>query len=123
MNILRTLLYLLIPIISSCQTEVERLQSESLFHLKNIVGILERTAGNTEMAIQELDKYWQNNKERIMEVRVKGAKILQQMSAEEREEFGKKSMEKARPLRERIETLSRTFPNPPLILSKIQQFL
>jgi len=112
----------LLPLLS-CQSEAERLQAESLFHLENVVKILEATAGNTDAAVAELDKYLVEHRTRLLEVRALGSAMLRRMSPDERVRFQGEAMERARPLRERVETLAGTFPDPPRIFQKVRQFL
>ena len=109
--------------VAACQSDVERLEGETVFQLENAISILEATAGNTENAIAALDKYLDEHRDRLIEVRSTATALLARMSPAEREKYGRKMLDRARPLRERIETLSRTFPDPPRILLKIREFM
>ena len=107
----------------ACQSEAERLQAETVYHMEMAVQILERAAGNTEAAIDGLDKYLKEHEQRLLELRSMGASVLSRMSDDERARFRQRSMDRARAVRERIDTLARTFPDPPRILVKVSQFM
>lgn len=107
----------------ACQSEAERLQGETLYHLENAIKILEDTPANTDAAIAALDKYLAENRERLALIRASAESLLKAMDPAEREAFARKALERARPLRQRIENLARTYPDPPRIMQKIQQFL
>jgi len=107
----------------ACQSEVEKLQGESLYHLSQAVEILQQNAGNTEAAVAALDRYLVEHRERMLEVKALGVRVMQRMSPEEREAFQRRSLEQTRPLREKVETLARTFSDPPKVLRLLQDFL
>jgi hypothetical protein len=116
-------LALLLVSATACQSEAERLQGETLYHLDQAVGILEHNAGNTDAAVAALDRYLVDNRDRIMEAKAKGILVMKRMSASEQESFRQRAMDRSRPLRERIDTLARTFSDPPRVLKKVQEFL
>ena len=107
----------------ACQSEAERLQAETVYHMEMAVQILERAAGNTEAAIDGLDKYLKTHEQRLLELRAMGSSVISRMSDEERAHFRSRSLDRARAVRERIETLARTFPDPPRVLAKVSQFM
>jgi len=107
----------------ACQSEAERLQGESIYHLDQAVKILERTAGNLQAAMTELDKYLVEHRDRMLEAKARGRSLLRAMSAEDQDVFKSRALEKTRTLRERLDTLARTFSDPPRVLMKIQEFL
>ncbi len=107
----------------ACQSEAERLQGESIYHLDQAVKILERTAGNTQAAIVELDKYLVDHRDRMLEARARGRSLLRNMSVEEQDVFRRRGMEQTKVLRERLDTLARTYSDPPRVLQKIQEFM
>ena len=115
--------FVFVLILPACQSDAERYHAETIYHLENVVGILERAAGNMDAAVNEIDRYYLDNQERIAKVRTDGLRLLDRMSPEDRTAFGKRALERTRHLRERIETLARTFPDPPRILLKVQRFL
>jgi hypothetical protein len=108
---------------AGCQSEVERLQGESIYHLDQAVKILEQTAGNTQAAITELDKYLVDHRDRILEARASGRALIRSMSPADQEAFKRRAMDQTRALRERLDTLARTYSDPPRVLMKIQEFL
>jgi len=108
---------------AGCQSEAERLQGESIYHLDQAVKILERTAGNTQAAIVELDKYLVDHRDRMLEARARGRSLLRNMSVEEQEVFRRRGMEQTKVLRERLDTMARTYSDPPRVLQKIQEFM
>jgi hypothetical protein len=107
---------------SACQSDAERVQGESFFHLEKLVKILESTANNTDAAIAEMDKYLVENRERILDVKASGIRMMERMSPAERDRFIARSAERVRPVKDRIEILVRTFPDPPRLLQKVQEF-
>lgn len=108
---------------SGCQSDAERFQGETLYHLDQAVQILERNAGNTDAAVAALDRYLVDHRDRILESKAKGVVLMKRMSADEQASFRQKALDRSRPLRERIDTLARTFSDPPRVLKKIQEFL
>jgi hypothetical protein len=116
------LLLLLLAVPAGCQSEAERLQGETLFHMENALKILAMSPGNTDAACSNLQKYLDDNRERLTEIRSKGVALLQRMDAAEREAFARRALDRARPLREKLETVARTFPDPPRVLMKLQAF-
>ncbi|HOU54004.1 MAG TPA: hypothetical protein PLQ97_08755 [Myxococcota bacterium] len=106
-----------------CQFEVEKLQGESLYHLGQAIEILQQNAGNTDAAVAALDRYLVDHRERMLEVKALGVRVLQRMSPAEREAFQTRALEQTRPLREKAETLARTFSDPPKVLRLLQEFL
>lgn len=110
-------------LLAGCQSEAERLQARSLYDLAQVQKILETYAGRQEQALAEIDRFLTENGDRIRETNARGREVLNGMSPEERQEFIRRSLDKARPLRERIETLARTFPNPPEILNRLRDLM
>lgn len=106
-----------------CHSEAERLQAQSLYYLIQVQKILEANAGRTEQALAELDRFFEENRDQIRETNARGRELLNAMSPQEREDFVRRSRDKARPVKERIETLARTFPNPPLILNRLRDLM
>ncbi len=109
--------------ISACQSEVERLQGESIFYLDQAVKILERVVPDTNTAIRELDKYMVDNRDRMLEAKARELSLMQKMTADEQARFKRRAAGQTRVLRERLDSLVRTFSDPPRVLMKIQQFL
>lgn len=109
--------------VTACQSEVERLQGESIYHLDQAVQILERSAGNLQEALSELDKYLADNRDRMLDAKARGVSLLRKMSPDEQERFKRRALEKTQSLRERLDTLARTFSDPPRVLMKVQQFM
>ncbi len=110
-------------LLGGCQSEAERLQAQSLYDLAQVQKILETYAGRQEQALAEIDRFLKENGDRIRQTNARGRELLRAMSPEVREEFTRRSLEKARPIRERIETLARTFPNPPEILNRLRDLM
>lgn len=109
--------------LAGCTGEAERLQVESLEHLENAAQILQRNVGNADAAIAELDQYLRDHRERMLEVRSAGAELVRRMGVEDRERFGRRALDRARPVRERIDTLVRQFPDAGRLVRKLQEFL
>lgn len=107
----------------ACQTEAERLRAESIYFLQQAKTILERNVGNQERALEELDKFLRDNRERILETKARGQAIMRKMAPGEREEFKRRSAEAVKPLKEQIMTLVRAYPNPPAILQRLRELL
>ncbi len=115
---------LLLPLLLlGCQSEVEKLQGESIFHLGQAIEILQQNAGNTDAAVAALDRYLVDHRDRMLEVKALGVRVMQRMSPADREAFQRRSLEQIRPLREKAETLARTFSDPPKVLRLLQEFL
>jgi len=110
-------------VLAGCQSEAERLQAQSLYHLTQVEKVLERHAGRTDEALAELDRYLKENGDEIRETNARGREILKSMSPEDRQDFVRRSLENARPVRERIETLTRTFPNSPQIVNRLRELM
>ncbi|MBM4395958.1 MAG: hypothetical protein FJ087_09735 [Deltaproteobacteria bacterium] len=108
---------------TGCQSQAERLHAETLFHMENAIKLLEQTPANTEAAVANLDKYLTDNRLRLAETRAAAQALMAKMPADEREAFARRALDRSRPLRERAETLARTYPDPPRIMLKLQQFL
>jgi len=108
---------------SGCQSEAERLQGESIYHLDQAVKILEHSVGNTQAALVELDKYLVVHRDRMLDARARGRSVMRNMSAEDQEAFKRRAMEQTRALREHLDTLARTYSDPPRVLSKVQEFM
>lgn len=121
MRLLR--LSLLCLFFSACQSEVERLHGESLYHLKNVIEILEKCAGDTDRASIELGKYYDEHYERIMDIKFRGRKELMKLSEHDRITFQTMAEKKSRVYKERIENLARTYPEPAKILKMVRKFL
>ncbi len=109
--------------LGGCQSEAERLQAQSLYYLSQVEKILEANVGRTDQALAALDRFFEENGEQVRETNARGRELLKAMSPEEREEFVRRSMERARPIRERIDTLIRTFPNPPQIANRLRDLM
>lgn len=107
----------------SCQSEIERLEGETIFHLKNAISILEKYPFDMEKATYALNEYIKDNKKRIIEIKLRGKKILNEMNLEQRERFQKNSEKRIKPLIERIENLARSFPDPKRILLLVRQLM
>jgi hypothetical protein len=87
------------------------------------VKILEAAAGNLDAALANLDTYIDEHRLRLAEIRATATVLMNRMTPAERERFAKRSMDLARPVRERLETLARTFSDPPRVLMKLQPLL
>ncbi len=111
---------MVVVVLAGCQSEAERLQARSLYYLAQVEKILETHAGRTDQALAELDRYFEEHGGEIRETNARGRELLKAMSPQEREEFVRRSLETAKPLKERIETLARTFPNPPEIVNRLK---
>jgi hypothetical protein len=114
---------LLASIVAGCQSRAERLVAENLYHLEKVVSILERTQGNMEACLAELEKYRVENAERIEEIRGISRDLLRGMAPDERAEFSRYSHERTDPLRGKVQTLAGRFPDPPRINLKIRDIL
>ncbi len=112
-----------VSVLAACQSEAERLQAESIYHLDQAVQILERSAGNLQGVLAELDKYLADNRDRMLDAKARGFNLLKKMSPGDRDAFQQRGMERTRPLRERMDTLARTYSDPPRVLAKLQEFL
>lgn len=110
-------------LLAGCQSEADQLQARSLYYLTQVQKILETHAGRTDQALAEIDRFLQENGDSIRETNARGRDLLRAMSPEDREEFTRRSLDKARPVRERIETLVRTFPNPPAIVNRLRDLM
>lgn len=111
------------PMMAGCQSEAERLQAESLYYLTQVQKILEANVGRTSEAIAGLERFLKEYGDRIREANARGQELLKAMSEAEREEFVRRALEKARPVKERIDTLVRTFPNPHEILRRLRELM
>ncbi|MBM4387806.1 MAG: hypothetical protein FJ088_08715 [Deltaproteobacteria bacterium] len=116
-------LLILCVLFATCQSEVERLHGESLYHLKNVIEILEKSAGDTDRAFTELGKYYDDHYERIIDVKFNGSRELMKLSEHDRMTFQTMAEKKSRLYRERIENLARTYPEPAKILNMVRKFL
>ena len=114
---------LLLSLVLACQSEAERLQAETVYHLESALRILEETRGNTDAAVSNLEKYLSENRLRMAETKTRGHLLMSRMAKEERDAFSRRAMERTRPLMERIETLARTYPDPPRIMAKLREFM
>jgi len=114
---------LLLSLVLACQSEAERLQAETVYHLESALRILEETRGNTDAAVSNLEKYLSENRLRMAEIKTRAHLLMSRMAKEERDAFSRRAMERTRPLMERIETLARTYPDPPRIMAKLREFM
>jgi len=76
-----------------------------------------------DQALADLDRFFEEYGSRIRETNARGRELLRTMPPDEREAFVQRSREAARPIRERIDTLARTFPNPPVILKRLKDLM
>lgn len=106
-----------------CQSRAERLVAENLYHLERVASILERTQGNMEACVVELEKYRDENAERLEEVRGISRDLLRSMDTEERVEFSRYTHARTDPLRSKVKSLAASFPDPPRIHLKIRDIL
>ncbi|NOZ02583.1 MAG: hypothetical protein GXP54_11935 [Deltaproteobacteria bacterium] len=108
-------------VLAGSQSEAERLQAESLFHLEKVLYILEHAHGKMDVAMSELDKFIKKNHERLEANRRDGRRVMSQMTPDERKSFSKRAMERVKSVKERIDTVVRTFPDPPRIFRKLRE--
>lgn len=127
MKILQTILAtatLSLAILSAgCQSDAERLHADSLYHLEKVLYILENSEGKNDVAIAELDKYLKKHGERLEANRRDGRRIMKKMTESERDRFARTALEKSKPVKERIDTVVRTFSDPPRIFRKLRELL
>jgi hypothetical protein len=117
------LLSAVLVVSGACEGRADRLAAGSREHLQQAVSLLEQAAGDTDKAVASLDAYLAQHREEMIKLRSDGAELVRAMAPEAREKFGRESLEKVRPLRERLDTLVRTFPEPARIVKKLQEFL
>lgn len=107
---------------SGCREPAEDAQDLSLHHLEAAIGILEAHAGQADEAIAALGAYLDAHREEMLATKARGITALERMSPSKREAFRANALERTRPLRERLDTLARTFPEPHRILRILRQF-
>ena len=108
---------------AGCQSEAERLHSESLYHLNKVLYILEHSEGKTDVAMAELDKFFAKYEDRLEANRNDGKQAMKKMSQSERERFARLALERSKTVKERIDTIVRTFPDPPRLFRKLREIL
>jgi hypothetical protein len=107
----------------SCQTDAERVRGEHIYLLEQVVSILEDCQGDTQKALERLDKFYDENKDRILKNEERGKKVLDKMSNEDRARFTRESLEMTKPLVERITNLVQGFSDPPKVYLRLRQVL
>ncbi|MBL6974279.1 MAG: hypothetical protein ISR64_00980 [Deltaproteobacteria bacterium] len=108
---------------AGCQSEAERLHADSLYHLEKVLYILEHSEGKNDVAMAELDKYLEKHGKRLAANRADGKRIMGKMSEAERDRFARTALEKSRPVKERIDTVVRTFSDTARIFRKLRELL
>lgn len=107
---------------TGCGSPADEAQQASLAHLEAAVRILEANAGNTEAAGKALDDYLATNRDAILQAKARGIAALEALSPAKRDRFRARALERTRPIRERLDTLARTFPEPAPILQRLRHF-
>ncbi len=105
-----------------CRGPADDAKDASLQYLEAAIGILEAHAGQADEAIAALEAYLEAHGEDILAAKARGITALDEMPASKREAFRAQSMERTRPLRERLDTLARTFPEPQRIIHSLRRF-
>lgn len=107
----------------SCHTEAERVRGEHIYLLDQVASILEECEGDTQKALERLEKFHDENRERILRNQERGKRVMEKMSSEERMRFSRESLEMTKPLVERINNLVQGFSDPPRVYLKLRQIL
>ena len=109
--------------ITSCASQQDRYLEQSVHNLKVAIEILQKNAGNTDKAVQALDKYIHAHEKQLIQLRAKGMDLFRAMSPQQRKEFQKKAMDKTMVLKNRIDNLLKTFDHPEKIAVRLHRLL
>ena len=107
----------------SCQTDAERVRGEHIYLLEQVITILEECQGDTKRALERLDKFYDENRDRILKNEERGKRVMEKMSSEEKAKFSRESLEMTKPLVERINNLVQGFSDPPKVYTRLRQIL
>ncbi len=106
---------------TACASRHEAFFDEQDVHLQAALSILAAHPGDTDAVCADLDRYMEDNQERLMDARALRSQIWQGLSAQGRDAFAREADKRQSEVRQRLMTTIKTFPEPARIMKRIRE--